>query len=502
MYKNSQVIFREYIQNSCDAIDKAVELGILQPEEGQIEIWTDLYARNISIEDNGTGITKAEFENILKSIAQSNKQIDSEKGFRGIGRLCGLAYCKELIFSSTVKGEDCTSIMKIDAQKLRSRFYSNKKFTAEEVLNDVITIKEESAEIEDHAFKVELININVENDTLLDEEKVKDYLSFVAPVEYSNRLLFQTMIYKHAETLNFKIDEYKIKLNGKELVKQYKTHFKTSQGEDEIFDLAFKDFYDESGNLIAWLWFGLSSFKGVIESSNKNPNNRMRSIRLRKDNIQIGNEDALQHLFKEDRGIHYFIGEVFAVDKNLIPNSQRNYFIENPVRKYFEDELKIYFEELYKIYYRASEINSANKAIEKRKTFSEEFERKQQNNLFLKEEHMTKDKLELEKLDKVATIKNDLIERRREEALADPENNLSKVIVRLTVKKEFKPEPPAPITPIKPKIKNNKLKYRSQNLSKLDKRQQKLVQTIYDVIDNNPNLSGEKLIDKIEEALR
>ena len=228
----------------------------------------------------------------------------------------------------------------------------------------------------------------------------------------------------------------------------------------------------------------------------------MRSIRLRKDNIQIGSEDALQHLFKEDRGIHYFIGEVFAVDKNLIPNSQRNYFIENPVRKYFEDELKIYFEELYKIYYRASEINSANKAIEKRKTFSEEFERKQQNNLFLKEEHLTKDKLELEKLDKVATIKNDLIERRREEALADPENNLSKVIVRLTIKKEFKPEPPAPITPIKPKIKNNKLKYRSQNLSKLDKRQQKLVQTIYDVIDNNPNLSGEKLIDKIEEALR
>ena len=73
MYKNSQLIFREYIQNSCDAIDKAVELGILQPEEGRIEIWTDLETRNISIEDNGTGIPKAEFESILKSIAQSNK---------------------------------------------------------------------------------------------------------------------------------------------------------------------------------------------------------------------------------------------------------------------------------------------------------------------------------------------------------------------------------------------------------------------------------------------
>lgn len=39
MYKDSKVIFREYIQNACDQIDKAVELGILSSiDEGQIEI--------------------------------------------------------------------------------------------------------------------------------------------------------------------------------------------------------------------------------------------------------------------------------------------------------------------------------------------------------------------------------------------------------------------------------------------------------------------------------
>ena len=38
MYKSSQVIFREYIQNACDAIDKAISLGILKNGEDKIDI--------------------------------------------------------------------------------------------------------------------------------------------------------------------------------------------------------------------------------------------------------------------------------------------------------------------------------------------------------------------------------------------------------------------------------------------------------------------------------
>lgn len=323
MYKSSQIIFREYIQNSCDAIDKAIMLGILPPSDGEINIWIDSDTRSISIEDNGTGVAEKEFAETLQAIAQSNKQFDTERGFRGIGRLCGLAYCKELIFSTTVKGEDVISIMRIDAQKLRSRFYGDIKYTAQEVLDEVIDIDTESSirVIDDHWFKVELIDINLENNVLLDDSIIGDYLSFVAPVEYRNTFCFGKKIYDYASSLNFKIDEYRINLNGEQLVKKYKTNFTTSQGEDEIFDVSFRNFYADNHQLIAWSWIGLSKFKGVIEQSSKNPNNKMRSIRLRKGNIQIGDEEALQHLFDEDRGIHYFIGEVFVVANDLIPNS-------------------------------------------------------------------------------------------------------------------------------------------------------------------------------------
>lgn len=39
MYDDSKTIFREYVQNACDAIDNAMRDGILQPGEGRIDIW-------------------------------------------------------------------------------------------------------------------------------------------------------------------------------------------------------------------------------------------------------------------------------------------------------------------------------------------------------------------------------------------------------------------------------------------------------------------------------
>ena len=41
MYSDSKVIYREYIQNACDQIDLAIRLGIIAPDEGEVEINTD-----------------------------------------------------------------------------------------------------------------------------------------------------------------------------------------------------------------------------------------------------------------------------------------------------------------------------------------------------------------------------------------------------------------------------------------------------------------------------
>lgn len=405
MYKDSKVIFREYIQNACDQIDKAVEMGILSSiDKGQIEIWLDEDKRTISIEDNATGIPQANFRKTLADIADSSKKIGEDKGFRGIGRLCGLAYCRELIFTSTFKGENVISVMRCDAKKMRellSRNISGERFTASEVLSQIYEFEyiTDDSVTSEHWFKVELIGINEENTELLDFNEVKDYLSFVAPVKYKNTFIYQSEIYAHAKEIGHIIDEYNIYLNGEDIFKKYSTKFRTSKGEDDVSGVEFKDFYDEDGNLIMWLWYGLSQFKGIIEKGCK-----MRGIRLRKENIQIGSEDALQKLFKEDRGQHYFIGELFAVSKDLIPNSQRDYFNENFMRVWFEEEIKHYFKDvLTRIYYKASDLNSSFKKIEDFQQKSKEHQDRIENGDYLDDKDIAKAESDL----KVAKSKAD-----------------------------------------------------------------------------------------------
>ena len=91
----------------------------------------------------------------------------------------------------------------------------------------------------------------------------------------------------------------------------------------------------------------------------------MRGLRLRTGNIQLGNDDSVSSFFKEPRGNYYFVGEVFSVSPNLIPNSQRNYFNENPTRVEFEDLLRSYFYDvLHKLYYDANRIKNLYKKQE------------------------------------------------------------------------------------------------------------------------------------------
>ena len=54
MYKDSRIIYREYIQNSADAIDDAVSLGIVSEKDAAIVINLDTNKRIITIEDNAT----------------------------------------------------------------------------------------------------------------------------------------------------------------------------------------------------------------------------------------------------------------------------------------------------------------------------------------------------------------------------------------------------------------------------------------------------------------
>lgn len=504
MYKDSKIIYREYIQNACDQIDKAIHEGLLNKSDGRICIQLELESRTISISDNATGIPSKDFAKILGNIADSEKKIGIDKGFRGIGRLCGLAYCKELIFSSKARGENVISIMNCNAQKMKELIAKNVqgiKYTANEVLNEINNFKTiPDSNTDDHWFKVELLGIDTSNTELLDLQQIKDYLSFVAPVAYNNVFIFRNTIYKYIEEKKLKIDEYDIRINGEPIHKTYKTHFKTRKGEDDIFDIKFKDINDNDGRLIAWLWYGLSRFKGVIQSDCK-----MRGIRLRKDNIQIGNSDALQKLFKEDRGQNYFVGEVFAISNELIPNSQRDYFNENGMRNQFEKSLKkIFYDDLHKLYYDCSAINSAYDKIELAAKKENEYNEKLANGFFVDSAQKDSEKDALEKYKTTANKAVADIEKKKRQSNKD----FSQLIKQIEKKRCIENIATKDVNISKNFSVDNecgdrKFNWRTDKLSEYTKKERKLISKIFSIIiESTDTIIAEAIIKKIEDELK
>jgi molecular chaperone HtpG len=454
----------------------------------------------VTIEDNATGIEAAKFRSTLGNVADSDKKIGEDKGFRGIGRLCGLAYCNQLVFTSTYKGENTISIMRCDAAKMREMISEHaigkKKHTANEVLqtiNEFETIT--SGDITDaHYFKVELLGINDENRDLLDVQLIKDYLSFVAPVPYQNSFIFRSEIYGHAKNIGQRIDEYKIKLEGEELFKQYKTHMKTRQGQDDVFGVSFKEFTDQDGNLLMWLWYGKTRVPGQMTEKD----NPMRCLRLRKDNIQIGDEDTLKHLFNEERFHGYFIGEVFAVSKNLIPDGRRYYFNENRPRLTFENALRMFFKNTLAPLCRVgSDLNVAYKKIDTLHQKSEEFEEKEQRGDFVDESQRQAELEKIEVVKQAATEAREKIDKLK----TSGDDNIVEIINRIETERTDKIDTiPFPEDKYDDQTKP---KHRSDRLARLSRSERKLVSRIYGIIfRSTDSVTAEIIVKNIEEELK
>lgn len=119
MYSNPMHVYREYIQNSTDSIDKAVADGIISSSEVAIHIQIDGAKQRIIIHDNGCGIPAEKAREVLLSIGDSEKNGVDERGFRGIGRLAGLAYAEEVKFITSSYGEKVKTVMTCDCVKMQ-----------------------------------------------------------------------------------------------------------------------------------------------------------------------------------------------------------------------------------------------------------------------------------------------------------------------------------------------------------------------------------------------
>lgn len=526
LYPDAETIYREYLQNACDAINEAADLGILaEKKEGHVTINIDKFHHTITIEDNGTGIKADEAEMTLKYIARSKKKKESSAGFYGIGRLVGGGYCKQLSFITSAKGENVASEMIFDMDKIRDILEDEEdNSTASEVIHLVTTFRNDIPEDADkHYFKVVLKDILPDyHDVLLDEEKIYSYLMQVAPIPY-DAAFFNNLIKPNITKDDNKYLEYYNQLNAVKvsinnivgIEKPYETKFKGTEHEytDEdgtirkdnapINEIRFFSIADPKLGDLAWGWYAYTPAGTQIKETDPYTNESVltRSIRLRCHNIQVGDENVLNKYFKQARSHTYFNGEVFVLNHDIKPTLDRSDIAPTSVAKRFQEKLMEFFRnELEKLY---QEANKANKQLENIRKADEEIRRIEESTELPSESKATELARQQEEKQKAHEKLNKII------AKSDDENQYQSMrTLAENFKKqldEYQNNPTAtpvssPVTPPAnpPKTIEEKI---GELAEKYDEKEVSMVRRIFSIIDTRYLKKYAQIVKSIKESV-
>ncbi len=499
MYEDPKIIFREYIQNSTDSIDNAISQGLLKNRnEGKIEVDLDEKGRTIRIKDNGLGVSVDEAWSKLCDVGNSSKHHSENRGFRGIGRLGGLSYAKELLFVTSCAGENKKSIVKWDCVRLKELLQPGKfeDYDLIRVIDEVAIIELENEAKDVHYFEV--ILKGVDNPELIDEKTISSYLSETAPIPFdAQRFPFyldsKSGIKTKLQQINKPLEEYLIYLNKNPdpVYKPYKTWFTAKNTKDDIQRIEHILEYDDNGDLLFWGWYALTNFLGQVQEK------EIRGLRVRKDNILIGGDRTLDVFFTQTRFNFYFIGEIYVYDKDVIPNARRDNFELNEAFYRLKEKLEKHTRNhLSKYPLNYSNTNTAINNINKSEKELSEIQQKLANGLTSENERKKLEEKQERAVKRVEESKNILIKAQtklEDYKRKEIESVLNKVPVVEQKKKEIVRE-----------IENVDLSVNKDRfLSHYSKDERKLIIKILEIVDRE--LEGqvcEELKNKIIEGLK
>lgn len=350
LYEDPIVFFREYVQNSADAFTRHPVTN------ARIDIKIDKKNKKIVFLDNGYGIPKKDFIDKMTSIGKSdkNKAID-QIGFRGIGRLAAMPFCKELIFKNKVENEEEIQVFSWDGEKYNTLLSQSETDDLESAIEQITqkSVLKYEGNISDHFFKVELVSYRTEIEELVNGKDFKQKLSRLLPLKYADSFEAKKAIHNHYKKFmgeSLEKYEFDVYLDDDQLYKPYsETHILES---DIVFwDLSFDQLSEEvPAEKIGVLWF---TFNRKVSS---NPADSPRGIFVRSKNMLLGNEYAIadsvskgnndyvttyRELTQTLNGVY---GELLIDTQRLSDNARRDWFKidqnSNQLRVILTDYLK------------------------------------------------------------------------------------------------------------------------------------------------------------------
>lgn len=357
LYENSMVIFREYLQNACDAVEQAYQAGlILNRKDANIAVIIDQHQKQIIIHDIGIGIARENIAPYLVDVASSQKFNKHLVGRHGIGRLNGANYCDRIIYETSFSGEPFKSTLIWDVKEAR-RLCSDDTIDIDttEIIDRVTDLKPEEPEaIGAHYCKVILDNIN--DPQLMNEQAVREYISEIVSVDYSLEFKDNSLSPSLDLPMNAGYESrfdslwvYKVTVNEVPVEKTYRSEYNDKHlGVLQCFTLID----DKTQEELAWGWFALNR---TAEQLNDLP---FSYIRARHHNFQIGGKELLNQYHKGTTAPAYSVGELHITHSAINPTATRDGIEGGPERRRLETALRKCLARVYEQYNKASKFRS------------------------------------------------------------------------------------------------------------------------------------------------
>ena len=332
MYHDPLAIYREYIQNAADAISSAGN-----DERGRVAIDIDSPGMRVRIRDNGPGLSEADALAALLPIARSLKQRGHDRGFRGIGRLSGLAFAETVTFLTRARSGAPISRIVWNGPRLRERILETRQI--ERAVCDCVIVESIPGDgYPDHFFEVEVTGIGRHAAySILNRETVRAYVAEVCPVPISRSFPFAAEVdglFRESIaplTLDIVLDGETVPVK-----RPYDNVIRYSDSRignfSELEEIQIPT-VDRNGTAAVG-WIAHSSYLGAIPKEA-----RIRGIRAREGNIQIGSETVFDGLFPEERFNRWCVGEIHILDPRIVPNGRRDYFEPGPHTRNLENHL-------------------------------------------------------------------------------------------------------------------------------------------------------------------
>ena len=386
LYPRKLEVIREYIQNASDALDAFTAISDQIDDYTEPIIKISIQGRSLMIFDTGIGMDAEEVSK-MRRVAYSEKKAGEEAGYKGIGRLAGIAVAEKLKISSTSYGDPNLHHFEFRAEEMRKDISEKKKKGIQEPASRVIehhtSLWDDAIDPREHYTMVEVRGISESCPELLDAKALREYIGEVAPVDFSPEFSWGTRI---SQKIRQNVSDYSPKTiylaTGGDRIRVYKPF-------TNDMSIAEPDFIEVSdpknpNKLIAYCWFAtkgqeiLGKIRGSgrifsVDGADKDSKQRFAGLVYKLFGFSVGDRTLpLRTLWsKSSPRALWFTGEIHIVDKDIQPTTDRSDFVDTPVRETFyragEESISAKLNRL------AQEISNSRKTFDDSEAFRKDF---------------------------------------------------------------------------------------------------------------------------------